>query len=393
MSNQWLNPARRRFYAVSSLLVSLGFFLANARAGWRAFGQPMGFDYLSFWAAAWLAVHGQALAAYSMGPHGASDALLHAALAAAPRLLGLGPWFYPPGYLLLMAPFAWLPYVPSFIAFMTASAALWVASVRKIAPRELVWLLGLGLPALWVNFDTGQNGLLSAALAGLALRLLPRRPGWAGIAIGVLALKPQLAMLFPLLLLCSGQWRAFWSAALSCALLNALALLAFGWPIAGAFVAGLGTARGGFEQGALPLAQMASVAAQLRVWHAGLPLAYAVHGLAALLALGAALQVWRRSRDLELRACALIAATFLTSPYLFNYDTVWFGLYIAFFTRHALVHGWRRGERAVLVCAWVFPPFAVVLASHLTLVCAPPVAAALLFMAWRRGCAAPPAAA
>ncbi|WP_443798111.1 glycosyltransferase 87 family protein, partial [Burkholderia vietnamiensis] len=60
----------------------------------------------------------------------------------------------------------------------------------------------------------GQTSLASAALAGLGLLALNRRPVAAGICFALLTVKPQIAVLFPLALLCAAQWRALaaWAA-------------------------------------------------------------------------------------------------------------------------------------------------------------------------------------
>ena len=67
----------------------------------------------------------------------------------------------------------------------------------------------------------GQNSVLTAGLAALALHLLGKRPVVAGVVIGLLAIKPQLAVVFPFVLIAARAWRTFAAAALSATLFAA----------------------------------------------------------------------------------------------------------------------------------------------------------------------------
>jgi hypothetical protein len=53
----------------------------------------------------------------------------------------------------------------------------------------------------------------TAGLAALALHLLGKRPVAAGVLIGLLAIKPQLAVVFPFVLIATRAWRTFAAAA------------------------------------------------------------------------------------------------------------------------------------------------------------------------------------
>ena len=58
------------------------------------------------------------------------------------------------------------------------------------------------------NTLVGQNGFLTAALIGGTLYLMPVRPVLAGICLGLLTYKPQYGLLFPIVLVAAGHWRA-----------------------------------------------------------------------------------------------------------------------------------------------------------------------------------------
>ena len=91
-------------------------------------------------------------------------------------------------------------------------AALYLSALWRILPRRLTLWAGLAYPAVLVTIGHGQNALLTTGLLGWGLLLLPRRPVTAGILFGILAFKPQLALLAPVALIATGQWRAIGAA-------------------------------------------------------------------------------------------------------------------------------------------------------------------------------------
>jgi hypothetical protein len=87
----------------------------------------------------------------------------------------------------------------------------------------LAWLpviygLQLGQPALFV----------ALGVAACYALLQAGRPFWAGLALGALALKPQLAFLVPAALLLSGRRRAFWGSVVALSILGSASALALG---------------------------------------------------------------------------------------------------------------------------------------------------------------------
>ena len=92
--------------------------------------------------------------------------------------------------------------------------------------RRLVLLALLVSPASLLTLVTGQTGYFTAALLLFGLAILPRRPVLAGIAFGLLTLKPQLGVLLPVFLLARRDW-----ATIAAATITALGLVAAScWP-------------------------------------------------------------------------------------------------------------------------------------------------------------------
>jgi len=246
-----------------------------------------------------------------------------------------------------------------------------------------MWLLA-GFSAVWINFMHGQNGFLTAALAGAGILCLRKRPYLAGVFIGLLAIKPHLALLFPVALVAIGAWRTLATAAATAFALTAAGTAVLGRATLAACLNGLGEARHFLEDGGLPWQKMPTVFAFSRLL--GLPVAVA-YGLHIVVAVGAALavwHVWRRCSDWELRGAALMTATFLISPYVFDYDLAWLAFPIAWLALKGIRGGWLGREREILTAAWILPFLMAPIASTISLQIGPFVLIALLWIVVRR---------
>jgi hypothetical protein len=296
-----------------AMTVALLFLFLAVVALVTLLADPYQMDFVSYWAAGRLALEGNAAGAYDAAVHNAME------LQAIP-LHGRLPFAYPPCFLLLAAPFAWLDYPPAGFDWVLLGFAAYCAALRGWAP-DRPWL-ALSFPPLLVNAITGQAGFLATALLLGGTALLPKRPLWAGALLGLLVLKPQLALVAPLALVSGREWRALAAAAAAAAALVAASLIAFGWAPWQAWLGQAGLAVSIASQGLAGWHRMASVYGALRL--AGLPeaAAWAAHALVGLAALAGACLVWRRRTDPGLRGAALAAATALASPYFFVYDTL-----------------------------------------------------------------------
>ncbi|HTZ37320.1 MAG TPA: glycosyltransferase family 87 protein [Stellaceae bacterium] len=360
----WLNAARLRVYPamiVAICSVAFAAWIALALPGLVDLrGKPVGWDFITFWSAARLALAGRAAVAFDWS---ALAAVEHQAVPALGDVRFL--WHYPPTFLLLVLPLGLLPYLAALGVFVGAGAGLWVALARALLRDRRAWLAALATPAALINLLDGQNGFLTAGLAGFALLQLERRPRLAGALIGLLAIKPHLAALFPVALVAARRWQALAAAALSATLFAGLGLAAFGGDTALAFLRDLPTLRDIVDRGALPWGQMPS--AYVAALSAGAPPAVATV-LQAVVALGAAFCVWRAWRSpatgspavaFEARAAVLLAGSVLVSPYLFTYDLTWVAAAIGCLVRLGLRDGFGRGERDVLFAAWLAPALMV----------------------------------
>ena len=255
---------------------------------------------------------------------------------------GFLPFVYPPLYGLVMAPFGLLPVGAAFFLFAGLTCALYLAVLRRLAgPWFWCSVLAVG-PVLLIDVRLGQNGLLTAALAGLAADLsLRHRGGWAGLAAGALAFKPQGATLLPLLFLQRRDRRALASAAVTAVGLTALSVAVLGRDTVPGFLAAGAFVSEFMAAGSFPVHRMTSIYACALSLGAPARVALALHGAVAVAVVAATAATAHRlgsgapgaaePRVTDPRAAAgvTLMATAFVSPYFFDYDLAVFGLGLA----------------------------------------------------------------
>jgi hypothetical protein len=214
------------------------------------------------------------------------------------------------------------------------------------------------LPCAFVPAVFGQNSLLTAGIAVFALHWLRRKPVLAGLCIGLLAIKPQMALLFPLVLIAARAWRALAAAAFSAALFSALSVLVCGMQSLHDFLVNTGIARETLLEHRRSY-WLASPTTFAVLRDGGVPIAvsYAAQACVALIAATAAWYVWSKSRDTRLRAASFTIATLLSNPYVWHYELAWAGIAIACMVALGLDKGWLRGEQSVIALMWLLPAY------------------------------------
>ena len=158
------------------------------------------------------------------------------------------------------------------------------------------------------------------------LEIIPVDLVAAGILIGLLTLKPQLGILFPVMLIASGRWRAFTSAAVTTLLIAGATALVFGPQVWVDF------ATKGLAANNLVLADPERIATpfyptiymNLRGLHLPYNAAMAVQLGVSAAALTIVAWVFRMRRDADpLMLMALFLACSVSAvPYMLSYDTL-----------------------------------------------------------------------
>jgi hypothetical protein len=346
---EWFTAGRARedavLLALGLLVVTLGTMLIPG------FSAPGG-DFLSFYAASALAHAGQAADAWRLAAHLAAE---HAVVPGASYY----GFFYPPPYLLVCYPLAALPFGVAQLAWMAGTLLLaWLGTapyLRALRFSGAETALLLAMPALWVNAMNGQNGALMLAIAAGGLALLDRRPVLAGLLLAGLAMKPQLGLALPFVLVASGRWRTLTAAAAGSVLLYLAALPLVGLAGYEAFFANLLNARAALG-GAVNPALMQSLFAALGRYGAPEILAGAAQAaLAGAVLVVAMATAWRRRRDGAALAALGVSASLLVTPFLFDYDLTLTALPIAWLLAEARDLGFRPWEKLGLVLIVMLP--------------------------------------
>lgn len=358
--------------AVAGLLIGVMLFLLLHADGLRlASGQPVFGDFIAFWSAGRAALDGQAAHVYD-----------HALIAeynrlAVPGVSYYAPWNSPPTFLLVAAGLATMPYAVAASVFLISSIALYVFAARQLLPDGRALVFALTLPAALYHLGTVQTGLLIAGVSGLALVWLDKKPLSAGALVGLLAIKPHLAILWPVFFALSGRWRAFAVASVSTLAFGLVAGLAFGFESYQRFFENLAASQDLISAQRITTPAYASIYASLIGLGAPSNVALVVHGASAALAIVAAAWIFWRGDRLS-GGAALCAATLLISPYLFFYD------FTLLAVGAALLGAPRdRLELAALIAAW-----GAGLSLALSYAAPLPYCAAaawfVLFVSWRR---------
>ncbi len=332
-------PGRARLWLAAAAVASWLPILGVPLRGWL--------DFSAFYAAGQLAFRPEV------------TSLAAVARSQAEQGLPITPFVYPAGLALLYAPLSALPYGVAAAVHAGLMLAL-LLGAAAIGARLV------GLPPAWAVLGTlawapaaagvlsGQNTALALALVALAaLALLRGHDGSAGLAVGLLAYKPQLAAPMLGLLLLRGRSRA---------LVLALAVLGLHY-LAGVLATG--------GQLDWPLDWLASVNAYQEAdfrangWQAislpalgtrlelvtGLPSLALLGYLVGLAIVVACLPALRRLPLLE--AVALAAALgLLVSPHAWVYDATLLLPALAVFAARSRERGWPWRDRWWLAIAY-----------------------------------------
>jgi alpha-1,2-mannosyltransferase len=378
----WLHAKRARTWcsilAVMTVL-SVLVLLATSHGNADMSGKPIGTDFISFWTASRFALDGHPDAVYQPVLHQAAEYAMF------PRLApGYAAFFYPPTFLLLCLPLAFLPYLPALAVWLVAGLAVLVAGLRRILPQHWAILPMLAFPAVLDNLGHGQNAFVTAGCFAWSAVLRGRRPFLAGACLGLLVIKPHLLIAAPIALLAGREWRMIAGGLVSGCALIFLSWAAFGSQVWVGFLQNSALARTTLEQGIVDPGKMQSVFTAVRLLHGNVALGYALQAAVGILVLSLlAWLVWRRP-DPVAQGALLALATMLCTPFLLDYDFVCLAIPLAWVTAEAQRMGWRSWEKTVLLASYLLPLVARPLAMTTGIGIAPVVIGMLLAVTLRR---------
>lgn len=189
-------------------------------------GQPLGADYLQFYAAGVTVARGDSARLYDM----AYQADLERQIIG-PGLASYHAFITPPFLSWVFVPLAMLPYAQSYAVWCGVGLGLLAVSLALLqAPKggkALLWSLTWFPVFAAISF--GQNALVSVFIASAAYGLWRKeRPFWAGLVLSLITYKPQLAVGFAVWWLLDVRrcWRALLGLGLGTGVLVAFCFLA-----------------------------------------------------------------------------------------------------------------------------------------------------------------------
>ncbi len=336
-------------------------------------GRIKGSDYIQFYVMGSLMHEGNPDALYDAQAHLAEGRrLIHKDL----TLYASHP-NYGPQVALAFVPLAFLPYLWSLFAFLALSAVAYALSVwivwrgsTALRPHgRVVAVLAAGSPLLLTVVRYGQASAF--ALLAVALSLAAFRRGrlfLAGFAIGCLAYKPQLGVVFGIVFLLTREWRVAGGAATAVAVQAAAGWMAAGSAAMQRYVSELWLlARHPNLVETFP-SELYSIRgfAHLLVPYEPVVTACGIAALIAAVALGA--RTWSSKSDVDVRFGTIVVLTILASPHLLSYDLLLLTVPLLVFANWAAAHADHR-YRVVVSGALVllyFAPFSGMIIARLT---------------------------
>jgi hypothetical protein len=313
-------------------------------------GLPLAADFANYWAAAKLALAGQAPLAYNLDElHEVQQQVL-----GTHHRHGVG-WYYPPTYLLLMSPWGLLPYLPAFLTWIIGTLALYLLVLSRLSPHPIALPLLCLFSGNYENFKFGQNGFLTGTLLGGGLLLLERCPLAAGGLFGLLSYKPQFILLIFPALMFGRHWQALAGALAASLLLSLTSLLVFGYQVWLDYFKVMAIPMEQLESGGAIWSIMPTFFAATRSAGFGVPAAYLVQGLVMAAVMAGVAWVWSKKTSLANRGAVLVLGTLLFTPYACIYDLAILALPLGWLWEEGRLHGRLPGELPILLAGWVMP--------------------------------------
>ena len=252
------------------------------------------------------------------------------------------PTVYPPQAAVIFAPFSGLPYRPALLIWNVLSIAVyalivWSAWRRvsgQLTDRTLVLAAAAAFPPFWSLVLYGQITILILAAFWLGWLALERgRHYLAGVAFGLLALKPQFGIPLAAIVVACGEWRMLAGALTSVVAQAAAVWLVLGTSVFAAFAATLRvtmTHADWLESKPFMSHSLRALTRLLPDW-AGLPLWAALAGVV----LWYTVKVWKSDAPVRVRLGVVMLASILVNPHVIVYDVtllalplLWFGAYM-----------------------------------------------------------------
>jgi len=361
----WLTPRRLRAHGLLVGLVLWSVYLWTLTTpGLRdRNGNLKGTDFLHFYTLGLIAREHRGPELYDMKVQ-AELAAAHVPQAAGIQYLPL----YPPQTSILFAPLAHLSYEHALAVWWMMSAILyflccywiWRTCPNLRSHAMTVAIVAAAFPAFFHLIAWGQTSALAlACFTGAYLSLRSKHEFLAGIALGCLAFKPQLALAAVVIFISAGCWKILLGAALSGLTQFLAGVLYYGSQGFRDWLWMLGNLRS-----ALPFLEpkIYQTHSLRTFWSMLVPIpgiAFILYAVSAAVLLGITIFLWRRSSTpLSVRFSALLLATVLVAPHLTVYDLVILAPALLLLSDWLISLPMKRVKGqigAALYCVYLFP--------------------------------------
>ena len=357
-------PMIRRFAWLAAAMMAFALLANTAKmvieinaAGFD--GQAIQIDFTAFWAAAKLALAGDAASAFDPN-----------LLRAAQQLPSDQPpgdllWLYPPAWHIVIMPLGLLPFSAAYIVYSAIAFIAFATAVRPLAaPVPGGVALVLAGPAVLIILILGNNSLLwTAGLVAALAAMAQGRAVLAGLLIALLTLKPQLGVLIPFALAFGGYWRTVLWACIGTVAIAALSTAIMGLGYWGHFFAMLRFMSELMQTEVVRFERMMTWYALIRLGGYGHDLALPVQLAVTAAAVASVAWVWsRRGAGADIKAATLCIAIPLATPYAYHYEMTLTLAAALFLVRDGF--GATRGERLWLLALWLGPGPGLALLGH-----------------------------
>jgi arabinofuranan 3-O-arabinosyltransferase len=211
----------------------------------------------------------------------------------------------------------------SLLLYFACIYAVWSSCLELRPYAGLVAIASVAYPPLFHFFVRGQiSALLLACFTAALLAMRAERPWLAGMALGLLVIKPQFLVAIPLILLFWGGWRIFAGLLVSAAIQLILVRLYFAAAVMHSYISLVTHPARWINSAELSLApiQMHSLRAFWSLLIPSTSVAFALYVLSSIAVLVMASYTWRSPAPLAFRFSALTFAAVLVNPHLFIHD-------------------------------------------------------------------------
>jgi len=282
------------------------------------------------------------------------------------------PWLYPPFFLFVIVPLTLLQFDVALIVWLALTLVFMILAARRMLPshKKLAFLL-VGFPGVFLNLRWGQNGFLSTALLGLSIAFMETSPVLSGVMVGLLAYKPQLAILPFFVLLITKNWKAILSAVSTVISVSLLSLLIFGKE------AWIGFFQSLFHTSSYLMETSKEVTSSIQptllttLIDLGVDskISLVVQMIVALCAVAVVSWAFLRSKRLTLKGIMLVLGMPLIIPYFMQYDLVILGLALVLMIYDFSLKAYTKVEGVMAALLWLMPLInsPVVLFTHIQL--------------------------